>query len=146
MASPTTGSGAQRSQPGRHRARRNAMQVLYKLDLMPGPVGDAIADVEREHGFALPDYARHLVDSVVADREALDAEISALLTDWSIDRLGAVERTIMRIGMHELVSGDVPVEVAIDEAVELAKRYASPEAAKLVNGVLGAWARRKGSA
>lgn len=130
------------AQPGRHRARRNAMMVLYQLDLVPGPVADAIAQIEQEHGFQMPAYARELVDSVLAEREDLDAEISGLLTDWPIDRLGAVERSVLRIGMHELMFSQVPPEVAIDEAVELAKRYASPEAAKLVNGVLGAYVRR----
>ncbi len=134
---------------GRHRARRNAMMVLYKLDLVgpeDGAAGDAsvtaaIDSFEREHGFALPDYAALLVRGVCGTLGAVDRGIEAHLTDWRLDRLGAVERAILRIGMFELVASDVPREVVIDEAIELAKRYASPEAAKLVNGVLGAWVR-----
>lgn len=136
---------------GRHRARRNAMMVLYKLDLV-GPedgaagdasVGAAIESFEREHGFALPDYAAQLVRGVCSTLGTVDRTIESHLTDWRLDRLGAVERAILRIGMFELTGDNVPREVAIDEAVELAKRYASPEAAKLVNGVLGAWVRTR---
>jgi N utilization substance protein B len=137
---------------GRHRARRNAMMVLYKLDLV-GPeenaagadsVEQAISAFATEHGFELPPYAGALVRGVCADIGHIDRVLDAYLTDWRLERLGAVERAILRIGMLELLSRDVPAEVAIDEAVELAKRYASPEAAKLVNGVLGAWLREHG--
>lgn len=129
---------------GRHKSRRNAMMVLYKLDLMPGDVVDAIAAWEREHEFSMPPYARQLVEEVSASRDTLDSELQGLLDEWSLERLGAIERNILRLALWELRTGEVPVEVAIDEAVELAKRYASPEAAKLVNGVLGAWARAEG--
>jgi N utilization substance protein B len=72
------------------------------------------------------------------DRKAeLDARISAAAYDWSAERLGALERNILRIALSELDGDEVPPEVAIDEAVSLAKRYASPDAAKLVNGILG---------
>ena len=60
---------------------------------------------------------------------------------WTADRLGALERNVLRIAIYELDDGDVPLEVAIDEAVALAKRYASEDAAKLVNGILGRIAR-----
>lgn len=125
------------------------MMVLYKLDLV-GPeegastnasVDAAIASFATEHGFALPEYAGSLVRGVCSHLGAIDRSIEQYLTDWRLDRLGAVERAILRIGMFELESVDVPAEVAIDQAVELAKRYASPEAAKLVNGVLGAWVK-----
>lgn len=126
---------------GRHKARRNAMMVLYKIDLLPSEHEAAISEWEREHGFELPPYARHLVEEVLARRTELDGQLQANLADWSLDRLGAVERNILRIAMLELLGEQVPDEVAIDEAVELAKRYASPEAAKLVNGVLGGFLR-----
>jgi N utilization substance protein B len=67
----------------------------------------------------------------------LDEAISAAAHGWTADRLGAVERNVLRLAIHELDAANVPVEVAIDEAVRLAKRYASDEAARLVNGILG---------
>ena len=65
------------------------------------------------------------------------------LADWPADRLGTLERNILRIGVYELEEGTVPREVAINEAVVLAKRYASEDAARLVNGVLGRIAREE---
>ena len=67
--------------------------------------------------------------------------ITGAAEEWTADRLGAVERTVLRIAVHELDSGSVPREVAIDEAMRLAKRYATDDAAKLVNGILGRIAR-----
>jgi N utilization substance protein B len=68
---------------------------------------------------------------------ALDARITAASDEWTADRLGAVERNVLRVALEELDEGDVPVEVVLDEAVTLAKRYASEDAARLVNGILG---------
>ncbi|MCW2956512.1 MAG: NusB antitermination factor [Thermoleophilia bacterium] len=132
------------TEPGRHRARRSAMMLLYRADLMKGDVEEAIAGFEGEHGFAMPHYGQVLVRGVVERSAEVDAEISKRLKEWAIERLGAVERAVLRIAMFELLAGDTPGPVAIDEAVELSKRYATPEAAKLVNGVLGSWLREHG--
>lgn len=132
------------SEPGRHRARRSAMMLLYRTDLVGGDVETAIRGFEAEHGFPIPAYGAKVVRGVTQRRDEIDAQLSAFLQDWSLERLGAVERSVLRIAMWELVSGEVPPPVAIDEAVELAKRYATPEAAKLVNGVLAGWLREHG--
>lgn len=132
---------AKSSEPGRHRARRSAMMLLYRTDLVGGDVDDAIAAFEGEHGFPMPAYGITVVRGVAAREFELDEVISSYLVDWTIDRLGAVERAVLRIATWELVTGEVPGPVAIDEAVELSKRYATPEAAKLVNGVLAGWLR-----
>ena len=71
----------------------------------------------------------------------LDGRISEASTGWPADRLGALERNILRIALTELDRGDPPREVVIDEAVHLAKRYASPDAGRLVNGILGQLAK-----
>lgn len=123
-----------RRQPGRHAARRTAMQVLFQWDVTGQEIGSLY---EGE----VPDYAQELAERVVAHAPELDARITAASKGWPADRLGAVERTICRIAIVEMDGGDVPVEVAIDEAVELAKRYTTDEAAKLVNGILGKIAR-----
>ena len=132
-------------EPGRHRARRSAMMLLYRTDLVGGDVDAAIASFEDEHGFAMPEYAVLVVKGVTSREHELDEAIQDNLTDWTVGRLGAVERSILRISMWELVTGEVPPPIAIDEAVELAKRYATPEAAKLVNGVLAGWLRTQGT-
>jgi transcription antitermination protein NusB len=78
---------------------------------------------------------------VAAAAAELDARINEASSDWTADRLGALERNILRIALWELEREEVPVEVAIDEAVTLAKRYASEDAGALVNGILGRVAR-----
>ncbi|MBC7461273.1 MAG: transcription antitermination factor NusB [Thermoleophilia bacterium] len=126
------------AEPGRHLARRSAMMLLYRTDLISLDSEEAIAGYATDYGLEMPKYGVELVRGVVANQAAVDAEITERLDGWTLDRLGTVERAVMRIGMYELQHGEVPGPVVIDEAVELAKRYASPDAAKLVNGVLAA--------
>jgi N utilization substance protein B len=90
---------------------------------------------------AVPEYTRAAVEGVLRDRVAIDAAVDAAASGWTSDRLGAVERSILRLATWELRAGELPAAVVIDEAVELAKRYAGSEAAPFVNGVLGAIAR-----
>ena len=115
---------------GRRAARRTAFFVLYQWDVTGQPLGSLY------EGEVDP-YAQELAEGVAARAADLDASITAAATDWPADRLGVVERNVLRIAVHELDLGLVPAEVAIDEAIRLAKRYATEEAAKLVNGILG---------
>jgi len=117
----------------RRAARRSALFALYKWDLT------GTLDVEAD---ADP-YTRQTVDAVVARAPELDARVTASAEGWTADRLGVVERNVLRIAVHELESGVVPPEVAIDEAVTLAKRYASEDAGRLVNGILARVAREE---
>jgi len=115
---------------GRRAARRTALVLLYQWDVTGQPLASLYeGDVD--------EYACSVAEGVVADAAKLDAQITDAAEGWTADRLGAVERNVLRIAIHELESGSVPPEVALDEAVELAKRYASDEAARLVNGILG---------
>jgi N utilization substance protein B len=116
----------------RRQARRAALFALYKADLTGQPVElDPDSD----------EYTVRLAEDVSARAGELDARISETSRGWPADRLGVVERNVLRIAIHEVDRGLVPPEVAIDEAVTLAKRYASDEAGKLVNGILGRVAR-----
>lgn len=115
---------------GRHAARRTALFLLYQWDLTGQPLASLYeGDVD--------DFARETAERVSASAGELDERISAAAEGWSADRLGAVERNVLRIAVSELETGAVPAEVAIDEAVRLTKRYASDDAARLVNGILG---------
>ena len=121
---------------GRRAERRTALFLLYQWDLTGQPLtslyeGDAA-------GFAL-----ELAEAVAQRAEALDVRITASAEGWTADRLGTLERNILRIGIYELEEDTVPPEVAINEAVVLAKKYASDEAGKLVNGILGRVAREQ---
>jgi N utilization substance protein B len=115
---------------GRRAARRTALFLLYQWDVTGQPLASLY---EGE----VDEYARSLAEAVEREAPELDRAITDAAEDWTADRLGAVERTVLRIALHELRSGDMPPEVAIDEAVTLAKRYASEDAARLVNGILG---------
>jgi len=114
----------------RRAARRTALFLLYQWDLTGQPLA-SLFDGD-------PDaFAHRLAASVSAVAPVLDARVSAVSEGWPADRLGTLERNILRIGVYELEEGAVPRDVAINEAVVLAKRYASEDAARLVNGILG---------
>jgi N utilization substance protein B len=118
----------------RRAGRRTALFLLYQWDLTGQPIG---ANYEGE----VDEFARGLAEAVVERATELDERISEVSGDWPAKQLGTLERNILRIGVFELQEGTVPVEVAIDEAVTLAKRYASEDAGRLVNGILGRLAR-----
>jgi transcription antitermination protein NusB len=110
--------------------RRTALVLLYQWDV----TGKELASLFEGD---VPPFSRELAQDVVERHEELDARITAAADDWTADRLGALERNILRMAILELDRGEIPVEVAIDEAVSLAKRYSSEDAGRLVNGILG---------
>jgi len=115
---------------GRRAARRQALFLLYQWDLTGQPLTSLF---EGE----IDPFALTLAEEVVDGSADLDERITAAARDWTADRLGAVERNVLRMAIRELDRGELPLEVVIDEAVRLAKRYASAEGAALVNGILG---------
>jgi len=121
---------------GRRAARRTALFLLYQWDLTGEPLA-SLYDGEPD------EYAAKLAQAVAGRAGELDVRISASSDDWPADRLGTLERNVLRIGVYELEERTVPPEVAINEAVVLAKRYASEDAARLVNGILGRIAREQ---
>ena len=120
----------------RREARRAAVFMLFQWDVTGKPLGSLYeGDVD--------DYTRHLSQAVTEHTVELDTRITAASDDWTADRLGAVERNVLRVALEELDEGEVPVEVVLDEAVTLAKRYASEDAGRLVNGILGRLVREE---
>ena len=123
-------SRRQARRASRRQARRTALVLLFQWDVTGQQLGSLFdGDVDP--------WALELARAVCADAERLDATISEYAEDWSADRLGAVERNVLRVALEELDAGEVPQEVVLDEAVTLAKRYASDDAGRLVNGILG---------
>jgi len=114
----------------RRQARRQALFLLYQWDLSGQRIGSQYAG-------EIDPWARGVAERVAARAGELDARITAAAEGWTADRLGTVERSALRVAIHELDTGEVPAEVAINEAVAFAKRYATDEAARLVNGILG---------
>jgi N utilization substance protein B len=121
---------------GRRSSRRTALFLLYQWDVTGQPLASLY---EGE----VDSFARETAEAVVAEAPDYDRRITDAAEGWTADRLGAIERNILRIALYELDGEEVPNEVAIDEAVNLAKRYATDDAARLVNGILGRIVRER---
>jgi N utilization substance protein B len=114
----------------RRQSRRTALFLLYQWDVTGQPLGSLYEGEPDE-------FAAELAGAVAEKASHLDERITSASDSWTADRLGTLERNVLRIGVHELEEATVPHEVAINEAVVLAKRYATDDAARLVNGILG---------
>lgn len=129
------------------RARSRALQALYAWDLRGGENLDRVA-TQVWDDLAVPPEERRLagllVRAVIADGKRLDTELAEVTTNWRLERLGAIERSVLRLAAAELAQGETPPRVVIKEAVRLAERFGSEASAKFVNGVLDALARRMG--
>lgn len=127
----------------RSKARKRALDVLFEADAKDVPAASVLAEtIRRRAADGDPDlnpYTIELVEGVVANRSALDSALAASLEDWTLERLPAVDREVLRLGAYEvLFRDDVPDGVAISEAVELARSLSTDESPAFVNGVLGA--------
>jgi len=124
----------------RRKARETALMVIFQMDLVKAELQDALDFVLQE--FAVQpsaiDYARELASGVWEYRENLDGLIQRESTEWEVSRMAVVDRNILRLAVYEMfILNEVPDRVAINEAVELAKRFGGPESGKFVNGILG---------
>jgi N utilization substance protein B len=128
----------------RRRARKQAFLVLYQSDINGSPV-EATFERWRSYRGDLEDYAVRLARGVEQDKEDLDALLSEVSVAWPVHRMSAVDRTILRLALYEMLCvEDVPPDVAVNEAVELAKGFSGEEAPAFVGGVLrGAEGRAK---
>jgi N utilization substance protein B len=114
--------------------RRAAVFALYAREVRGGASHEALEDAKP--------FTRELVAGVEEHRAELDDEIARLARGWDLERIAALEKSILRVALYELRHReDIPPEVAIDEAVELAKRYCGADAPGFVNGILGTAAR-----
>ena len=123
----------------RTRARERALQALYQIDVAAAGIDEALASfwrsfepTERE----VQDLAEQLVRSVAVDRQLVDDLIEGVSTNWRLDRMAKVDRNVLRLAVWELVKGDAPIKVVINEAIELGKKYGAESTGAFVNGVL----------
>ena len=128
------------------KTRARALQMLYAWEMQGQPPMELASALPGEFPLRPRDRMRaeRLAASVASELSGLDREIEAAAANWRFERIGAVEKNILRLGLHEIRSGEVPAAVAIDEAVKLAHWFAGPKAPGFVNGVLDAIARRLG--
>jgi transcription antitermination protein NusB len=111
--------------------RRDAVFACYQRDVTGRPLAELVAESRP--------FTKAIAEGVEAHRAELDAAIARHAKGWELDRIAPLERNVMRVALYEAWhSDDVPLEVAIDEAVELAKEYCGADAPAFVNGVLGA--------
>ncbi|MEX2160296.1 MAG: transcription antitermination factor NusB [Anaerolineales bacterium] len=130
----------------RTRARSLALQALYEIDLtghaLEGVLELRLKDYELEEDLA--EFASRIVRGVLPLRKPLDAYIAEHAPEWPIDQVSVIDRNLIRMAVWEFaVNAETPVKVAINEAVELAKRYGSDSSSRFVNGVLGSLADRR---
>ena len=129
------------------RARARALQALYAWDMRGGVDLERVATQVWDDLAITPDERRvagPIVRLVAQKQRELDAELADVTTNWRLERIGAVERCVLRMAAAELTIGETPPRVVIQEGVTLAERYGSAQSAKFVNGVLDALARRMG--
>jgi len=126
----------------RSKARKQALDLLYETDIRGTNILETLAsrDIPAEGPDARPirEYTRELVVGVSDNRRKIDELITTYAQGWDMDRLPAVDRNILRLGIYEILwSTDVPTSVAIDEALDLAKELSSDDSSKYIHGVLG---------
>lgn len=120
----------------RSKARRRAVEVLYESDLRESDVQEGLDSLSARVPSSVNPYTEAIVRGVAAHREQIDETLSTYAQGWTLDRMPAVDRAILRAGTWELLWGDVPPGVALAEAVELANELSTDESGKYINGVL----------
>jgi N utilization substance protein B len=131
----------------RSKARKRALDILFQADVRGEDLPSMLA-IEAKRAANEPAreaswlYARDIVDGLIDNRDAIDEQITTFAKDWTLARMPAVDRAVLRIGVWEILYNDeVPVAVAIDEAVELAKEFSTDDSGAFVHGVLARIAR-----
>ncbi len=125
--------------PRRSRARQVVLQLLYEDDLNPQhnmAASDLFLRRRLQEDPELVRFARSLLSGVRRNRPELDQMLADKADNWSLDRMAATDRNVLRLGAYEILYADTPGRVAINEAVELAKRFGTRQSAQFVNGVL----------
>jgi transcription antitermination protein NusB len=138
----------------RHRARRQALQLLFQWDLRRTPLEDIIRGyydslLVSEETVARPrpdEFAEGLLRGVIDELPDIDERIARNAAHWRMERMPVVDRNILRIAVYEMLRTDTPPAVIIDEALELARRFSGEESVHFVNGVLDAVRRELPSA
>jgi transcription antitermination protein NusB len=126
---------------GRHKARSVILQALYEIDTAKHEPGIALEHLLSEYQLSNENaaFVRDLVKGVVRYKDKLDIQIQCFAPAWPVSQIAIIDRNILRLAIYELlIDNKVPVKVAINEAVELAKAFGSDNSPRFVNGVLGA--------
>lgn len=121
-------------------ARECALKVLYQIEMTsrsPENALEAFWEQESEHPEDVRDFAARIVIGIYENLSRIDEKLGEYATNWQLNRMAVIDRNVLRMGLYELKSGgDIPPKVAINEAVELAKKYGDHDSSKFVNGIL----------
>ena len=132
--------------PRRSRARQVVLQLLYRFDLNPdrnASEDEAFLRSRLHNHEELVAFALSLVNGVLRNRGELDEHLAARADNWSLDRMAATDRNVLRLGAYEILFTDTPGRVAINEAVELARRFGTAHSSQFVNGILDGFLNEK---
>ena len=139
--------------PSRHRARERSLQILFQWDARKGSIEDAISSfydtLYSEQSETQPlreEFVDRLVKGVAENITEIDRRLAHHAEHWRIERMPAVDRNVLRLAIYEMMAMDTPPPVAIDEAIELARRFSGEDSVQFVNGVLDAAKREIESA
>jgi N utilization substance protein B len=127
----------------RTKARSVALQALYEIDITEHSIGVVLdhrfSEINLDSG--LKDFVTDIVRGITPIRSILDEQIAHHAPEWPIEQISIIDRNLLRIALWEFaVKGETPLKVAINEAIEMAKRYGSDSTPRFVNGVLGSLA------
>lgn len=129
----------------RHLGRELALLWLFQIDVGHLPTQEVIGEIPGDIqgvGEEALEFAKQLLEGYQADAPRIDEAIVKYAKGWSLDRLAAIDRNVLRIALYEILDvPDIPTSVSVDEAIEIAKHYSTDESGKFVNGILGAFLR-----
>lgn len=124
----------------RHKARELALQVLYEIDSVNHNAEESLGNIltRIEVSADIAEFSKELVHGVIANKEQLDQNIRDFAPAWPLDQISIIDRNILRVAIYEILHDNkIPIKVAINEAVELAKTFGSNNSSRFINGVLG---------
>lgn len=130
----------------RRRARAIVLQVLYQNDLnptQPEEIKTRFVNARLSDDSKLIAFANELIAGVLAHREQIDQRLASIAANWRLGRMAATDRNVLRLGAYEILFGETPDRVAINEAIELARRYGTDQSSQFVNGVLDRLMKRQ---
>jgi N utilization substance protein B len=126
----------------RREARKRALELLYQIEVTGQNSTEALENFEKFR-YEISSFSRQIIEGVIDNKTPIDELIDLAAARWTIKRMPLLDRNILRIAIYEILyEPEIPVSVSINEAVELAKIYGTPESSKFVNGVLGNVAKR----
>lgn len=131
---------------GRKHARESAMKLLYQMEINKDFSKDAIDIFFENNSFNLGEklYIDNAVETIITNLDEIDSCIKKYIDGWQLSRLARVDLSILRIALYEITyREDIPIQVSINEAIEIAKKYSTDESSRFINGVLGSFVRSR---